>query len=242
MTSPKRTVFIYAKPPVIGLSKTRLAKGIGATEAQRIARWSFEITLRAAKDTRWKTVLATTPDAYLTASLGGLWPKSLERMSQGNGDLTERLELGLAAAANGQVIFIGADCPDISNALLAKAFEQLKKNDVVFGPASDGGFWLFGMNKRAQTGSPFKDVRWSTKYALSDVRDNLFDRAKIAYLPELSDIDTASDWQKWKDGEGAQPQSSEVVSKIAETVRDTASKAGKRSWWRALLGLRPKAA
>lgn len=193
-----QTVLIYAKPPVMGLSKTRLASGVGAAEAQRIARWTFERTLRAAADKRWNTVLATTPDSYLNATFGGLWPTSLQRMSQGGGDLTDRLNKGLSASPLGKVLFIGADCPDISNTLIAKAFEKLSTHDAVFGPAHDGGFWLFGMNKRAQTIRPFENVRWSTKYALGDVRDNLYGLATITYLPELIDIDTADDWHQWK--------------------------------------------
>ena len=195
-----RTVFIYAKPPVMGLSKTRLAEGLGAAEAQRIARWTFSKTLQATSDARWNAVLATTPDKYLNATLGGLWPKSLERMSQGTGDLTDRLNKGLRAAPSGKVIFIGADCPDISNALIAEAFDKLSTHDAVFGPARDGGFWLFGLNKRSQTASPFENVRWSTKYALGDVRDNLFGSGTISYLPELIDIDTAEDWNDWRSG------------------------------------------
>lgn len=224
----KKTVFIYAKPPVMGLSKTRLADGLGAAEAQRIARWTFEKTLQATHDNRWKTILATTPDKYLNATLGGLWPKSLERMSQGNGDLTERLNKGLRAAGNGKVLFIGADCPDITNALIAEAFDRLSQSDAVFGPARDGGFWLFGINKRTQTRSPFEKVRWSTKHALGDVRDNLFGQAKISYLPELIDIDTAEDWNDWRTGVPAIP-AAPVTTTPPETTKPAGKK--KRRWF-----------
>lgn len=219
-----KTVFIYAKPPIMGLSKTRLAADLGAAEAQRIARWTFRQTLRAVNDTRWKTVLATTPDAYLDATLGGLWPKSLERMSQGSGDLTDRLNKGLRQAPNGKVLFIGADCPDVTNALIAKAFEKLSTSDAVFGPARDGGFWLFGINKRVNTPSPFGNVRWSTKYALGDVRDNLFGTGKISYLPELIDIDTADDLDAWQTGE----EKSDISSRVSSTSKDSSVPAKKK--------------
>ena len=220
MTSIKRTVLIYAKPPVMGMSKTRLADGLGAAEAQRIARWTFERTLRAAIDTRWRTILATTPDSYLNATLGGLWPKSLERMSQGSGDLTARLNKGLAKAPPGKVVFIGADCPDISSALIGDAFEELSTSNAVFGPARDGGFWLFGINKRAQTASPFENVRWSTKYALGDVRDNLFGTGSITYLPELIDIDTAEDWYDWRGGQSGELASAPPKTAPAAEAKD----------------------
>jgi len=224
----KRTVYIYAKPPIIGVSKTRLADGVGAAKAQRFARWSFEKTLRAASDTRWNTVLAASPDTYLNSTLGGLWPSSLKRMSQGSGDLTARLNKGLAAAPNGAVVFIGADCPDISNALIADAFNQLKTQDAVFGPARDGGFWLFGMNKRTRTASPFENVRWSTKHALGDVRDNLFGETKIGYLPELSDIDTGADWQERAAGKQAKPSPKSSKKLASEKTKPPKQK---RRWF-----------
>ena len=232
----KKTVFIYAKPPMIGLSKTRLAAGVGAAEAQRIARWSFERTLRAASDKRWNTVLATTPDAYLNETFGGLWPASLQRISQGGGDLTARLNRGLSAAPNGQVLFIGADCPDITNALIADAFAELKQHDAVFGPATDGGFWLFGLNKRSRTASPFEGVRWSTKHALGDVRDNLFGTSSIAYLPELTDIDTAEDWESRRTDDGAQPISAPAKPSKSSATKTSKPTAKKRRRWFGLFG------
>jgi len=128
-----------------------------------------------------------------------LWPASLERRSQGVGDLTARLDKGLAEAPKGQVLFIGADAPDISRKLVGQAFDALKTHDGVFGPASDGGFWLFGMHKRARTVSPFGNgVRWSGPHAMADLRANLGAGAKVAELPTLIDIDEADDWRAWR--------------------------------------------
>ena len=196
----KRSVLIFAKPPLIGLSKTRLARSLGKAEARRIARMIMAKTLREVSSaTRWNTVLYSTPDKYLPCSFGGLCPDHLERRSQGTGDLTARLDKGLLEAPRGQVLFIGADAPDVSSALIWKAFEALKTHDAVFGPASDGGFWLFGLHKRARTASPFgNDVRWSGPHAMADVRANLGESAKVAELPMLIDIDEAADWKAWR--------------------------------------------
>ena len=196
----KRSVLIFAKPPLIGLSKTRLARSLGKAEARRIARMSMAKTLREVSGaTRWNTVLYSTPDKYLTRGFGGLWPEHLERRSQGTGGLTARLDKGLLEAPRGHVLFIGSDTPDVSSALIWKAFETLKTHDAVFGPATDGGFWLFGMHKHARTLSPFGNgVRWSGPHAMADVRANLGARAKVAELPTLIDIDEADDWRAWR--------------------------------------------
>lgn len=191
------TVLIYAKPPRMGLAKTRLAKGLGQTEARRIAHFTLARTMRAALSGPWTTILYAAPDSALSGSLGGIWPPHLIRCSQGRGGLTERLEHGLSNASPGPVLFIGADAPDLTPALLRQAIQSLKRHDGVFGPARDGGFWLFGINKNARTRSPFGNVRWSGPHAMADVWNNLAAKASVAQLPTLIDIDEAKDWRDW---------------------------------------------
>ena len=191
-------LLIYAKPPRMGLAKTRLARSLGSpTQARRIAMMTLARTMRAALGGAWMPVLYTAPDNALGESLGGLWPSHVERRSQGTGDLTQRLNKGLSDAPPGPVLFIGADAPDLTPALIRRAIIELRTHDAVFGPASDGGFWLFGLNKAARTKTPFTNVRWSGPHALADVRDNLKHGARVAYLPELTDIDEADDWAAW---------------------------------------------
>lgn len=195
-----RSVLIFAKPPLMGVSKTRLACTLGKAEARRIARMTMARTIHEVSGaTRWNTVLYATPDKYLTRNFGGLWPIHLQRRSQSTGDLTARLDKGLREAPRGPVLFIGADAPDITRALIWQAFEALKTHTAVFGPASDGGFWLFGMHKRARTVSPFGNgVRWSGPHAMADVKANLGAGAKVAELVTLIDIDEADDWRAWR--------------------------------------------
>ena len=192
-------LLIYAKPPRMGLAKTRLARSLGsATQARRIAMMTLARTMRAAQGRAWTPVLYTAPDSALIESLGGIWPARLERRSQGSGDLTARLNKGLNQAPPGPVLFIGADAPDLSPALIRRAIRALQTHDAVFGPATDGGFWLFGLNKTARTRSPFEQVRWSGPHAMADVHGNLPKRARVAELPTLIDIDEAEDWKTWR--------------------------------------------
>ncbi|MEL7283741.1 MAG: TIGR04282 family arsenosugar biosynthesis glycosyltransferase [Pseudomonadota bacterium] len=197
MTRPQ--ILIFAKPPRIGLAKTRLAKGLGSpVTARRIATALQAKTMRAVFGGPWTPILYTAPDRELDNSLGGLWPVHLERRSQGPGDLGDRLSKGLREAASGPVLFIGSDAPDISPALLRQAVRSLSRHDAVFGPAQDGGFWLFGINKSARTPSPFYNVRWSGPHAMEDVWANLPESAKVGVLPQLIDIDDAQDLETWR--------------------------------------------
>lgn len=191
-------ILIFAKPPRIGLSKTRLAKSLGSSvTARRIATAIQARTLRAALHGPWDTVLYSAPDKDLDSSLGGIWPAHLERRSQGSGTLGDRMSKGLREAPAGPVLFIGSDAPDISTALLRQAIRALSRHDAVFGPAPDGGFWLFGLNKTARTKSPFHNVRWSGPHAMEDVWANLPETAKVGILPQLIDIDDAKDLEIW---------------------------------------------
>ncbi|MEM1150668.1 MAG: TIGR04282 family arsenosugar biosynthesis glycosyltransferase [Pseudomonadota bacterium] len=194
----KPRVLIFAKAPFMGVSKTRLARGLGTTEARRLARMSFTRTLQVAKDPRWTTLLYAAPDRVLGETLGGLWPRSLERRSQGRGDLGARLARGYAEAPVGSpVILIGADAPDVSTGLLWAAIRALKTHEFVVGPSSDGGFWLLGLKRDRRARHPFNQVRWSSPHTLGDVKANFPKGARVAELPILIDLDEAEDWQSW---------------------------------------------
>lgn len=194
---PVRTLILMAKPPRMGLSKTRLAAGAGRAEARRIAGFTLSRTMRAALDPRWQLRLYTAPDSALAETLGGIWPAALDRFSQGRGDLGDRLTRALREAPRGPVVFIGADAPDISRALIWRAFRQVGRGRAVFGPAEDGGFWLLGLPRSLRNASPFAGVRWSSAHTLEDVRARLPCGMGVSYLPILSDIDTVEDWRAW---------------------------------------------
>ncbi len=189
------TLIIFIKPPRMGLSKTRLARGLGRTEARRIAGGLLAHTLRVARQSSCTPVLAISPDQ---ATHVPIWPLHFARAPQGPGTLTHRLTKSLRAAPPGPVFFIGADAPALSPSLLRTACRTLARHDAVFGPARDGGFWLFGLHKTACTRAPFEGVRWSSEYTMRDVAACLSPTARVAYLPTLIDIDEAQDWQDWR--------------------------------------------
>ena len=64
-------ILIFAKPPRIGLAKTRLAKSLGSSAtARRIATAIQAKTIRASLRGPWETILYTAPDRELTNSVG----------------------------------------------------------------------------------------------------------------------------------------------------------------------------
>ncbi len=191
------SVLVFAKPPRIGLSKTRLAKGIGKAAARRIASFTLARTLRAARASGFRVIVYAAPDPMVRCQEGRASFVGFETKPQGKGGLTERLSRGFREAPPGPVLFIGADTPDLTTGRLREAVARLRRHDAVFGPAIDGGFWLFGLHKGPRTKPPFDGVRWSGPHAMEDVWSRLPAYSRIDLLDQLIDIDEVADWKQW---------------------------------------------
>jgi glycosyltransferase A (GT-A) superfamily protein (DUF2064 family) len=75
----------------------------------------------------------------------------------------------------------------------------LGSNDVVFGPAEDGGYWLVGMKRRPRVPRIFEPVRWSSRHALEDTLENCRG-LEVGRAATLCDIDSRKDWLHWRSG------------------------------------------
>lgn len=181
---------VMTKEPRAGRVKTRLARDAGAMSATCFCRTNLALTLqRVATSTRWRTILAVAPDA---AAASPMFPAGVVRMKQGPGDLGQRLQRVFAAAPAGPVVVIGGDIPAIRASDIATAFAALRGADAVFGPASDGGYWLIGLAPRARHLPVFDKVRWSSASALSDTRANLAGR-RVREIARKHDVDDGAD-------------------------------------------------
>jgi uncharacterized protein len=181
---------IFAKAPVAGSVKSRLARQLGVAMATRFARQCAHALLaRVAFDRRWETTIAETSFAHARR----FWPAGIGRCTQGLGDLGERMQRIMASAPPGPLVIVGTDIPAIRAAHIAQAFRALGRHDAVFGPAADGGYWLVGLRRRPSVPKAFCTVRWSSRHALADTLANLKDR-NVALLAVLGDVDNAQDF------------------------------------------------
>jgi len=183
-----RHLVVMVKAPRLGRVKTRLAADIGAVAALNFYRRTLARVLRPlARDARWTTWLAVTPDAAVRQDR--LWPVRTPRLSQGPGNLGDRMGRVMAVMAPGPVVIIGADIPGIRPAHINQAFKALGRADAVFGPADDGGYWLVGLKRHPVVHDIFRAVRWSSPDALADTMANLPASARIEHLEVLTDVD-----------------------------------------------------
>lgn len=189
---------VFAKPPVEGKVKTRLAAEIGAYEAAKVYRELAQKAFEAARAFAAAGGSAYLfydgePDAFALSS--GLWTRR-----QKGEDLGARLagaHAELFRDGFGRVVTIGTDCPDVSAARLRGAFDALKVSAAVFGPSEDGGYWLVGQSLPEP--GLFAEVDWSTERVLAQSleRAGRLDLS-VGRLETLRDVDTAADLRAWR--------------------------------------------
>ena len=179
------------KQPRPGRVKTRLGSRMGMVPAVWWSRHTTAALLRAVRDRRWEVVLAVAPDR--AGLMARDWPGDLMRLPQGRGDLGRRMARALAGFSDVPVVLVGADIPDLRRHHIAQAFQALGSAEVVFGPATDGGYWLVGLRRGlAPPKGMFEGVRWSGPHALADSVASLPGR-RIAYAATLRDVDEVED-------------------------------------------------
>lgn len=187
-----RHLVVMVKAARAGRVKTRLGRDIGMTEAAWWFRHQVAALLRRLEDPRWQITLAVAPDNAERS--GREWPRHLPKRAQGPGDLGTRMARVFYTMPPGPVLIIGADIPGIARSHIAKGFAALGRSDAVFGPATDGGYWLIGLNRRrALPPRLFRGVRWSTEHALADTLATLPSDARVRFVETLRDVDGAED-------------------------------------------------
>jgi glycosyltransferase A (GT-A) superfamily protein (DUF2064 family) len=155
---------------------------------------------RLGNDRRWQLRIALTPDRACREARQRR--RGIEIVPQGGGDLGRRMRRAIAATPPGPVVLIGSDIPAIEPGHIAAAFRRLGTQDLVFGPAVDGGFWLVGARRRPRLPMLFARVRWSTSHALADTLAGLPRGVTVGFVDTLEDIDDGDGWRRLRPRRG----------------------------------------
>lgn len=92
------------------------------------------------------------------------------------------------------VVVVGSDLPDLPPRLVREALDTLHAREecVVLGPASDGGYYLIGLN--GPQPALFERIEWSTDRVLAETRDAANALGlHVVLLDEWTDVDDAAD-------------------------------------------------
>jgi rSAM/selenodomain-associated transferase 1 len=195
-------LLVFAKEPVPGQVKTRLAAAYGAERAAAIYRKLTAVTLEHAR-AACAAGYVRAIELWCAPSPASAWFAARARDADatlhaqaGDADLGGRMTLAIADALgrSSRVLLVGTDCPWMDAEALRQAATMLDTHDAVLGPAEDGGFVLVGARRPVEFGA----ARWSTPHACSDARA-AFSQAGIrwAELPVSWDVDEPADFERW---------------------------------------------
>ncbi len=193
-------IMIFGRYPVAGKAKTRLIPALGPEGAARLHRQMTEHVVAMARSAVRKTgarqigITFCCTGAPLKAFRAWLGP-DLVYLQQGSGDLGTRM-LGAFKTAlvkgPGPVIVIGSDLPDLTGDIIDQAFKRLENDDIVLGPAADGGYYLLGMNSLHP--EVLAGIDWGTEHVCRQTRDRINGLGlSMAELPLLRDVDRPDD-------------------------------------------------
>lgn len=224
MIQQQTQLLIFMRFPKLGAVKTRLAAAVGDREALRVHTLLAHRTLGIAYDFRRlhpdvSIVLVVEPPGSVD-DLVRIFPGPWTVEGQLGNHLGERMGYALQRAferGGRKVVLIGSDIVDLQASDLAVAFERIKDDTGVLGPARDGGFYLVGLGRF--TGEPFHPEEWGTETIFERTAD-LFHGAglRLEALSVRRDVDRKEDLQRML----LDPLFRERLSIVMPTLKDPA--------------------
>lgn len=196
----KECQIVFTRYPEPGKTKTRLIPALGEEGAANLHRQMAEHTLAIIREVQNFHLLSV--EVHFVGGNSNLMQNWLGAdivyRNQVEGDLGWRMMSAFQTAFNSgmeSVVIIGTDCPELTAKIIAQAFDQLNRYDLVLGPATDGGYYLIGLRRLVP--ELFKGINWGTSEVLrKTVAIAIYLNLAVAYLPPLSDVDRPEDIPK----------------------------------------------
>lgn len=193
---PDAVLLVFCKAPLAGQVKTRLSSVL---TAQQCADLHIELSLRtltlAVSSQLCPVQLCCSPSIEQDFFSSAATTYGLNLVQQQGKDLGERMHDAFcsALAHYRHAVLIGCDCPSLTEADLATAFDGLAQGiDVVLAPAEDGGYVLIGLGQAHP--ELFHGVAWGTSVVLNQTRERIRQHhLQSIELREQWDVDTPAD-------------------------------------------------
>lgn len=186
-------VIVFAKNPELGKCKTRLAKSIGDEKALEIYKELLKHTAQTIGNVNASRVVFYSEEIQTQ----DFWDDTLfQKQVQSEGHLGKKMQDAFDwgfAQGYSKICIVGSDLLELRASDLENAFRELEQNDIVFGPAYDGGYYLMGMTQFYK--QAFLEKAWSTETVLEKTVEDL-KGLSIAFLDTKTDIDTVEDLMK----------------------------------------------
>ena len=181
---------IFARAPIRGRVKTRLAKDIGTDAALLAYRELLALTLSRLAPGRG----AFSPEIWVEGDSPEVvtWRRSFAVFMQPPGDIGERMAAAFEAGVD---VLVGCDIPCLTAAYVDEAVAALADADLVLGPTEDGGYCLVAM--REPHLGIFQNVPWSTGHVLTATLEAA-SGLSVKTLDRLWDVDDGDDFRRWQ--------------------------------------------
>ena len=181
---------IFARAPIRGRVKTRLAKDIGTDAALLAYRELLALTLSRLAPGRG----AFAPEIWVEGDSPEVdtWRRSFAVFMQPPGDIGERMAAAFEAGVD---VLVGCDIPCLTAAYVDEAVAALAVADLVLGPTEDGGYCLVAM--REPHLRIFENVPWSTGDVLKATL-RAASGLSVKMLDKLWDVDDGDDFRRWQ--------------------------------------------
>ena len=191
---------IFAKAPIAGQVKTRLCPPLTYEQAAELFRcFLLDTVERMCSLKTVQVFLAITP-ADSESLFREMIPFPVQYLPQRGNSLGER-EINMLAdmldAGFSRAVIIGSDIPTLPVAHIQEAFTHLEDVhcDAVFGPSSDGGYYLVGAREVHRP--LFENIAWSTSQVLEQTLGQArLHQLSVELVPSWYDVDTVEDLQQ----------------------------------------------
>ncbi len=186
----KNLLLIFTRNPELGKVKTRLAKSVGNETALEIYKFLLNKTKEVTQN------IACDKAVYYSVKIreNDIWNENVYQKQQQKGkDLGFRMQNAFQDSFNKgyeKVMIVGSDLYDLTPNHINEAFSKLEMNDVIIGPAEDGGYYLLGM--KILQPNIFENKDWGTSSVRKDTLKNL-QEVNVHLLAELNDVDIIED-------------------------------------------------
>ena len=187
----KTAAVVFAREPVPGRVKTRLAAAIGEAAACSVYAALLERTLAVTADAGFDLVVsfAEPPSPGWTAGHAQRW--EVQRGDDLGARMRDAFDRRFGDGFD-RVVIVGSDCPLLEMEHLTDAVKAVRDAAVVLGPAADGGYWLVAQRRPGV--DLFTGVPWSNPGTLAATRQRLESLgASWVEIEALDDIDTEGD-------------------------------------------------
>jgi uncharacterized protein len=188
-------LILFLKRPAPGEVKTRLVPDLGPAAAAELYRVLAEAEVRgtAPRSGEYRRLFFYAPPEAGPEMES--WFPGETWVAQSGADLGQRMSDAFEEAFRRgarRAAIIGSDVPWVSRETVAEALRGLERQDVVVGPAEDGGYYLLALDRPRP--ELFRGVRWSTASVLEATLERAAAQGLgVGLLDRLPDVDTIED-------------------------------------------------